>query len=101
MMGTKNNPGAHDCHAAAGPDEPIFTLRAKDPLAGMLVRRWAYLFQARKKAKDDYGPDAQRKYMEAHDVADAMDRWHREHCPPPPEPEAEADAPAPVNEKPA
>ena len=28
-MGTKNNPGKYDCYEKAGPDEPIFTLRAK------------------------------------------------------------------------
>lgn len=39
-MGTKNNPGLHDCYAKAAPDEPIFTLRAKDPSAPYLVMMW-------------------------------------------------------------
>jgi hypothetical protein len=40
-MGTKLNPGQYDCHAKAEPDEPIFTLRAKDPSAACLVWLWA------------------------------------------------------------
>lgn len=40
-MGTKNNPGEYDCYAAAAPDEPLFILRANDPLAPHLVRLWA------------------------------------------------------------
>ncbi len=41
-MGTKNNPGEFDCYAAAEPDEPMFVLLARDPLAPELVRNWAY-----------------------------------------------------------
>lgn len=40
-MGTRTNPGRFDCHAAALPDEPLFTLLARDPLAGFLVSIWA------------------------------------------------------------
>jgi hypothetical protein len=40
-MGTKNNPGKYDCYVKAGPDEPIFVLRAKDALADELVDKWA------------------------------------------------------------
>lgn len=40
-MGTKNNPGKHDCYASAGPDEPMFILLARDPLAENLVLDWA------------------------------------------------------------
>lgn len=43
MMGTKNNPGEFDCYAKAGPDEPIFTLRAKDPFAADMVELWRLL----------------------------------------------------------
>ena len=41
VMGTKNNPGKFDCYAKAGDDEPIFVLRANDPLAPALVELWA------------------------------------------------------------
>jgi hypothetical protein len=40
-MGTKQNPGPFDCYAAAAPDEPMFVLLARDPLAPALVREWA------------------------------------------------------------
>jgi len=40
-MGTKTNPGEYDAYAAAGPDEPIFVLRAHDPLAPEVVKAWA------------------------------------------------------------
>lgn len=42
-MGTKNNPGKYDCHAAADPDEPMFVLLGRDPFACILVRIWADL----------------------------------------------------------
>lgn len=42
-MGTKNNPGKFDCYASAEPDEPMFVLLARDPLAPILVRLWADL----------------------------------------------------------
>lgn len=39
-MTTKANPGKFDCHAKAADDEPLFTLRAKDPIAPQLVLIW-------------------------------------------------------------
>lgn len=42
-MGTKNNPGKYDCYAKLGPDEPYFTLRAKDPMAPITVLVWQAL----------------------------------------------------------
>jgi hypothetical protein len=40
-MGTKLNPGSYDCYAKAAPDEPMFILLARDPLAPILVELWA------------------------------------------------------------
>ena len=40
-MGTKNNPGVFDCYANALPDEPLFTVLARDPQFYGLVSRWA------------------------------------------------------------
>jgi len=40
-MGTKNNPGEFDCYENAEPDEPMFILLARDPLAPLLVELWA------------------------------------------------------------
>ncbi len=42
-MSTKNNPGPFDCYAKAAPDEPMFVLLARDPLAPDLVREWTKL----------------------------------------------------------
>lgn len=42
-MGTKNNPGDFDCFAAAEPDEPMFTLLARDRDASTVVKLWAFL----------------------------------------------------------
>lgn len=42
-MGTKSLPGLYDCYTQAEADEPIFTLRANDPLAPGLVMMWATL----------------------------------------------------------
>jgi hypothetical protein len=66
-MGTKNNPGKFDCHAAAEPDEPMFVLLGRDPMAGFLVQLWADL---RKLKLED--PD---KVEEAEACAAAMDAW--------------------------
>lgn len=40
-MGTKQTPGAYDCYANALPDEPMFTLLARDPYAPLLICYWA------------------------------------------------------------
>ncbi len=40
-MGTKNNPGKYDCYANAKPDEPNFTLVARDITMPPSVLLWA------------------------------------------------------------
>ena len=42
-MATKNNPGSFDCYANAKPDEPMFILLGRDPVAGVLVALWVQL----------------------------------------------------------
>ena len=42
-MATKANPGAFDCYANAEPDEPLFTVLARDRVGGDLVRVWVVL----------------------------------------------------------
>lgn len=39
-MGSKANPGQFDCYASALPDEPMFILLARDPMAPMIVQNW-------------------------------------------------------------
>lgn len=88
-MGTKNEPGEFDCHAKAEPDEPRFTLLARDPLAPHLVRLWAAarrgdlyggltllsdLFMAQGFPLVD-----EAKESEADTCADEMGDWRDEH----------------------
>jgi hypothetical protein len=41
MMGTKDNPAVTDWYASTPPDEPRFTLRARDARASDLILLWA------------------------------------------------------------
>lgn len=66
-MGTKNNPGRYDCYDAAHPDEPMFVLLARDPLAPILVEAWAQLRALTK-------PDRE-KQIEAFNCANDMRGW--------------------------
>ena len=65
-MGTKNNPGEFDCYANAEPDEPMFVLLGRDPMASALVKLWAHL-----RALEGEDPDV---VSEAIDCAEAMKR---------------------------
>lgn len=68
-MGTKNKPGEFDCYANAEPDEPMFILLARDPLAPLLVSLWAKMRQ-----KLDYGED-KLKIDEAINCVGEMRLW--------------------------
>lgn len=67
-MGTKLNPGKYDVYGKLAPDEPFFTLRAKDPLAPVLVELWAALRETQ------YGGPVD-KFEEAKDCARLMRLW--------------------------
>lgn len=78
-MGTKSNPGEFDCYANAEPDEPLFVLRAKDPLAPALVRSWV---SRRGDALGNKITDRdKRKLIEAAQCAEDMESWRRKNCP--------------------
>lgn len=66
-MGTKNKPGSFDCYHAAEPDEPMFVLLARDPIAPLLVDLWAHL---RSKTRG-----MSSKVMEAKSCFQAMLAW--------------------------
>ena len=91
--------GGHDpscsryVKANAEPDEPIFTLRASDPIAPSLVRIWRYLRAGElERAKAELLRAAHRlrkankktllltdkKSIEAEDIAQSMEDWRRE-----------------------
>ncbi len=76
-MGTKNNPGAFDAYEKAEPDEPMFTLLARDPLAPDIVRQWADAYGAR--CGIDPPAKQNQKINEAYQCADAMEKWLREN----------------------
>lgn len=69
-MGTKNNPGEFDCYDAADPDEPMFVLLARDPLAPILVELWASL-----RSQSAGNPS---KVAEARSCAASMRAWLRQ-----------------------
>lgn len=70
-MGTKADPSAFDCYANAEPDEPMFVLLARDPLAADIVRTWV----ARHSGAALTGRPYSEKEQEALRCADAMDAW--------------------------
>ena len=73
-MGTKTNPGQYDCYAKAEPDEPLFVLLARDPLAPILVRLWADLTTSRM-------PNGATKSVEAVKCSIAMEAWRAKNRP--------------------
>ena len=77
-MGTKNDPGKLDCFNKADPDEPIFTLRAKDPLAPTVVRIWAELHEL-VNVGDTLQASCDEKVHEALQVSQAMRYWKKHH----------------------
>lgn len=60
------------CLNKAAPDEPLFVLRAKDPLAARVVRFWATLA---------HGVHEETKIDEALAGANEIERWHSMNIP--------------------
>jgi hypothetical protein len=69
LMCTKCNPGSYDCYAKAEPDEPLFVLLARDPLAPVLVRAWADM--------KDLSGEYSYRLLEARSVATKMEQWRK------------------------
>ena len=63
----------HGCLNKAASDEPVFVLRAKDPIAAQVVRLWATM------AERDHSAD---KCDGALAIAAAMDEWRAQHTAP-------------------
>lgn len=61
------------CFNKAAPHEPVFVLRAKDPMAAMAVRHWATMA---------LGKHETEKIVEAQKLADEMDEWRKRNAPP-------------------
>ena len=73
-MGTKSDPGEFDCYKKAADDEPIFILRANDPLSPKLVRKWVTMSIGKKRHTR---PNI-LKWMEAMNIAKEMKKWKRQ-----------------------
>ena len=83
-MGTKANPGKFNCYAKAADDEPIFVLRASDPLAPDVVGYWADRYHLQKEIGNSVGNGPEvltasqhAKYAEARACAIAMKEWRK------------------------
>jgi hypothetical protein len=72
-MGTKSNPGKFDCWSRAEPDEPVFVLLGRDPVASLVVEYWAEL---RAVLSHKNGPE---QLNEALDCAREMRTWAEAH----------------------
>lgn len=80
-MGTKNTPGDFDCYEAADPDEPMFVLLARDPLAPALVEKWAEdRVPAATRSLESEGRERKfAKINEARACAQSMRAWRAAH----------------------
>lgn len=90
-MGTKICPGRFDCHAAALPDEEMFVLLARDPLAPGLTKLWGAIRTANRdlifsaiSELQGFVPEFQsasehEKAVEAYQCAEAMRAWRTEN----------------------
>lgn len=82
-MGTKRNPGRFDCYHEVMPDEPIFVLRAKDPVAPEVIEFWAERWGKERlennpRTKDRLHPErVMSKQDEALKCAAAMREWRK------------------------
>lgn len=69
-MGTKLKPGKFDCYNNAEPDEPMFVLLGRDPLAPLLVELWADV-----RANLVTAEGEEEKLTEARACAKSMRNW--------------------------
>ena len=71
-MPSKSNPDSFDCYANAEPDEPMFVLLGRDPLAPILVEMWATLRDANNPRPNP------AKLAEARRCAELMRTWREQ-----------------------
>lgn len=73
-MGTRDNPGEFDCHGRALPDEPLFTVLARDIDYAAVVCEWAYR-RLHRIARGEAPFSDVRKVIEALESADHGTDW--------------------------
>ena len=75
-MGTKEKPGEFDCYHLAEPDEPHFTVLARDVCAPATIETWAYMrCEIGKNQPND------RQILETYKCANAMHEWRQKNRP--------------------
>lgn len=68
----------NSCINKAADDEPIFVLRAHDPVAPEIVREWSDAYASRKEEAHEVMTTEERaKYKEARTLADQMEEWQK------------------------
>jgi hypothetical protein len=75
MTKTENINNPHSCWNRAEDDEPVFVLRAHDPLATELVRDWCKQYMLSKGGFGGMTRAQLHRYHDAQNVADAMYDW--------------------------
>ena len=73
--GSKVYPGKYDCHTAALPDEPTFTLLARDPHAPTLILQWVTMREASIAAGERPEEENRDQILEARSLAEKFKRW--------------------------
>ena len=69
-MGTKAKPALNDCYDKAADDEPVFTLRAKDPSMPEAILLWCAV-----RVADGENTWGDEKILEALRCADDAEEW--------------------------
>jgi hypothetical protein len=75
MNKRENITNMNSCLNKAHEDEPVFVLRANDPLAAHIVESWAEYYKATHEGAGTYTLARKAKYTEAWHVADSMRTW--------------------------
>lgn len=74
-MGSKNKPGDFDCYANAEPDEPMFVLLGRDPVASATVLFWRAMKMRMR--MDGKSKTSDAKLAEALACSKAMEEWSK------------------------
>lgn len=75
-MGTRTIPGVFDCYNKALPDEPMFTLLARDTSAPQILRLWADVRRS-EITRGERNEDDLMMCREADECADEMEEWRK------------------------
>ena len=67
------------CLNKADDDEPIFVLRANDPLAPLIVREWAARYRRAKAEAGELTAERENKARRAEGLANQMVQWKENH----------------------